>query len=53
MAELIYEKDTESDYFWLYILEKGVPEVVGRFDDREDILLFVEQNYKKAILYIG
>lgn len=51
MAELFYKM--EAGYWYLYILDKGQPEKIKHFDDREDMLIFIEDNYKKAILYVG
>ena len=54
MIELIYMRNGGTEPgVKLYKLVDGTEVFVKPFDDVEDMLMFIEDNYDKAILYVN
>lgn len=52
MISLIYEWN-EEEYAWLlYELRDGIEYFVEKFDDREDLLIYIEKNYALVNLIV-
>lgn len=52
LVELIYEWD-EEEYTWLlFKLEEGKKIFEKEFEDREDLLIYIEQHYTLANLIV-
>lgn len=52
MISLIYEW-SEEEYSWLlYELDNGEKCIIGKFADREDLLIYIEEKYTLANLIV-
>jgi len=52
MLELIYEWNQEEYSWLLFELKDGEKYFIDKFDDREDLLIYLEENYTLAKLII-
>ena len=52
MIELMYES-TFDGFIRLYQLIKGKKEIIEDFGDREEMLLYIEENFDMVAIYIA
>lgn len=52
MLELIYEWNQEEYSWLLFELKDGEKYFIDKFDDREDLLIYLEEKYTLAKLII-
>lgn len=50
MIDLLYEKD--EFHIYLYKLEEGSKIFIEQFEDREDLLIYIEEHFNCANLII-
>ena len=52
MIDLVYEWNDDNYYFCLYELLEGRKKLIKTFEDREDLLIYIEKNYTMANLIV-
>ena len=53
MITLCYRWNDNTYTFELFSIENGKEYIIGEFDDREDLLIYIEHNYTVANLIVS